>query len=222
MRRCKGLIDGGMKISLFIFLFLVQLNAIGQSVMDKTVNESCICITESKEEVFDYDSYLNLIMQCASPSIMQNSEKLQRELGIEDKDELEAIEEIGSKVGERLVMECPRFAEITIKVMGEDPELMEEVMDELNEDSEDSEMIDAGTIVSISKEIPCQISLKNDQGETLNYLWLEPISIDDQYLANPDGLKGKKVSLVYYFSEIYDAKSGSYQTRKILIELNIQ
>jgi hypothetical protein len=142
-----------MKGFLFFLLLLVRSASFGQSVMDKTVDGSCNCISESNADVFDYDSYLDLIMQCCSPLIMQNSEKLQKELGIERMDELEAIEAIGSKVGERLVMECPRFAEMTIKVLGEDPSLMEEVMEELETDQEEDELIDAGTILSVSKEL---------------------------------------------------------------------
>lgn len=56
----------------------------------------------------------------------------------------------------------------------------------------------------------------------MNFLWTEQIDIENQYVTNPDSLKGKKVRIVYYNSEFYDAQSGVYMTRKVLIELTLQ
>lgn len=207
------------KIFIAPFLFLT-FSAFGQSTMDKTVTESCDCITASDAVVVDYDSYLNLIIQCASPAIVKNTEALTRELGITQMDNMEAIEKIGEEVGERLVLECPRFSEITFKVLGEDPTLMEVALDEY--DDEENEMIEQGTIVNISKDIPCQVTLKTNSDETLNFFWIEPIDVDDQYVLSPDKLKGKKVNIVYYYAEIYDAKNGNYQSKKVLIEMTPQ
>lgn len=210
-----------MKKIIFSLAVLCQLAAFGQGAMDRTLKDACDCIDAYTEEVTDYDSYMNLIIQCASPLIVQNADELSKELGIEDKTQMDAIEEIGSKVGERLVMECPRFTEITFKVLGEDPTLMEEVMEDYGNE-EESDLIESGTVVSITKEVPCQITLKNEMGETLNFLWTDPIGIEDTYISHPDKLKGKNVDLVYYMAEIYDPKNGSYQTRKVLIEVTVK
>lgn len=209
-----------MRKILFVLILFCNVFAYGQSTMDRTVTESCDCITASNANVVDYDSYLDLIIQCASPAIVKNSDALTVELGISEMDNMAAIEKIGEKVGERLILECPRFSEITFKVMGEDPTLMEEAMDEYGE--EDDEMIEQGTIVSISKEIPCQVTLKTSSDETLIFLWIEPINIDEHYVSSPDKLKGKKVNIVYYYTEVYDAKNGTYQSKKVLIELSPQ
>jgi hypothetical protein len=206
-----------MRKILLVSTLFMNVYLFGQSTMDKTVGEACDCITASTVEVVDYDSYLDLIIKCASPVIVGNTDALSRELGISEMDDMSAIEKIGEKVGERLVLECPRFSEITFKVLGDDPTLMEETLDEYDEDSD--EMIEHGTVVSISKEIPCQITLKTDSDETLNFLWIEPIDIDEQYVSSPDKLKGKKVNIVYYYSEVYDPKNGTYQSKKVLIEL---
>ena len=193
-----------------------------QSELDKVVNGSCDCITASTADINDYDSYLGLIMDCASPLIVENSKELAKELGISNHDDMASIEKIGSKVGERLVVECPRFMELTFKVLGEDPEMMDDVIEEIQTDDTEDFSIEQGTILSISKDIPCLITLKNTQNETLNFYWMESININEQYISHPDALKGKKVNLVYYNGEIYNPQLGEYQTRKVLTELTVE
>jgi hypothetical protein len=195
-----------------------------QTTMDKTLEIACDCINEkNSDDVVDYDSYLALVIECASPVILKNQEKLKDELNITTRDEMEAIEEIGGKVGERLVVECPKFMEITMNVLGEDEEMMDIALDEYTEnESEYNDLIEEGTVFSVNKSFPCQLTIKNNQGETLNFLWTEQIDIENQYVSNPDSLKGKKVRLVYYNGEFYDALSGVYMTRKVLIEVTLQ
>jgi small nuclear ribonucleoprotein (snRNP)-like protein len=208
---------------LFIALFvLVQYSVSGQGSMQRTLDDACSCINDYTDEVANYDQYMNLIIQCASPLIVQNADELSKELGLEEMSQMEAIEAIGAKVGERLVMECPKFTEITFKVIGEDPTLMDEVMDEYDEEAEGEGMIESGTVVSVSKEVPCQITVKNDMGETLNFLWIDPIGIEEAYISYPDKLKGKTVDVVYYMGQIYSPKEGTYQSRKVLMEVNVR
>ena len=211
-----------MKVKLLLIVLFTSQFIFSQSEFDKVVNGSCDCITASTTEVFDYDSYLSLIMECASPLIVQHSKELGRELGISDKDEMESIEQIGAKVGERLVIECPRFTELTFKVLGDDPQMMDEVIEEIQEDETEDFSIEQGTVISVSKEIPCLISLKSEQNETLNFYWMEPININEQFVANPDSLKGKKVNIVYYTGDIYNPKNKEYQSRKFLVELVVE
>ena len=195
-----------------------------QTTMDKTLETACDCINKkNSEDVVDYDSYLALVIECASPVILKNQEELKDELNITTRDEMAAIEEIGGKVGERLVLECPKFMELTLKVLGEDEEMMDLALDEYSDtEAEDDEMTEAGTVVTINKAFPCQITLKNQEGETLNFIWTDPIDIDDQFVSNPDNLKGRKVNIVYFYGELYDAQSGEYVSRKILTELTLQ
>jgi hypothetical protein len=210
-----------MKNILLLFSVFMAFTSVSQSAMDKTLESACDCISKkNSEEVFDYDSYLALVIECASPVILKNQEELKDELNITTSDEMAAIEEIGGKVGERLVMECPKFMELTLKVLGDDQELRDLAVEEYTDsESEGEEMIDEGTVMSINKEFPCQLTVKNKQGETLNFLWTNPIDVADEYISNPDALKGRKVAIVYYYGDIYDAKAGEYVTRKIIQEI---
>lgn len=199
-------------------------SVMAQTTMDKTLETACDCINKkNSEDVVDYDSYLALVIECASPVILKNQEELKDELNITTRDEMAAIEEIGGKVGERLVLECPKFMELTLKVLGEDEEMMDMALDEYSDtEAEDDEMTEAGTVVTINKAFPCQITLKNQEGETLNFIWTDPIDIDEQFVSNPDNLKGRKVNIVYFYGDLYDAQSGEYVSRKIITELTLQ
>lgn len=211
------------KVLLFIMVTSC-FTVMAQTTMDKTLETACDCINKkNSEDVVDYDSYLALVIECASPVILKNQEELKDELNITTRDEMAAIEEIGGKIGERLVLECPKFMELTMKVMGEDEEMMDLALEEYSDmEAENDEMTEAGTVVTINKAFPCQITLKNQEGETLNFIWTDPIDIDDQFVSNPDNLKGRKVNIVYFYGELYDAQSGEYVSRKILTELTLQ
>lgn len=211
-----------MKTKFLIICIIISNYTLAQSELDKVVNGSCDCITASTSAIVDYDSYLELIMECVSPLIVQNSKELARELGISDDDELTSIELIGSQVGEKLVIECPRFTELTFQLLGDDPQMMDEVIEKIQENEEDNLLIEEGTILSISKEIPCVVILKNAQNETMNYYWIESININERFISDPGSLKGKKANIVYYLGEIYNPKIGEYQTRKILSELTVE
>ncbi len=213
-----------MKKVLLFMMVASCFSGMAQTTMDKTLESACDCINKkNSEDVVDYDSYLALVIECASPVILKNQEELKDELNITTRDEMAAIEEIGSKVGERLVLECPKFMELTLKVMGEDEEMMDMALDEYSDsEAEDDEMTEAGTVVTINKAFPCQITIKNEQGETLNFIWTDPIDIDEQFVSNPDNLKGRKVNIVYFYGDLYDAQSGEYVSRKILTELTLQ
>ena len=211
-----------MKYLLFFLLALLQFTAFSQGSVKRTLDDACSCINSYEDDVTNYDQYMNLIIDCASPLIVNNVDELSRELGLEDMSQMDAIEAIGEKVGERLVMECPKFTEITFKVIGEDPTLMEEVMDEYTEEDGTEGLIETGTVISVTKEIPCQLTVKNDLGETLNFFWIDPIGIDDMYISNPDRLKGRVVDIVYYVSDIYSPKDGTYQSRKLLMEVTVR
>ena len=213
-----------MKKVLLFIMVTSCFSVMAQTTMDKTLETACDCINKkNSEDVVDYDSYLALVIECASPVILKNQEELKDELNITTRDEMAAIEEIGGKVGERLVLECPKFMELTLKVLGEDEEMMDMALDEYSDtEAEDDEMTEAGTVVTINKAFPCQITLKNQEGETLNFIWTDPIDIDDQFVSNPDNLKGRKVNIVYFYGDLYDAQSGEYVSRKIIMELTLQ
>lgn len=213
-----------MKKVLLLIMVTSCFSVMAQTTMDKTLETACDCINKkNSEDVVDYDSYLALVIECASPVILKNQEELKDELNITTRDEMVAIEEIGGKVGERLVLECPKFMELTLKVLGEDEEMMDMALDEYSDtEAEDDEMTEAGTVVTINKAFPCQITLKNQEGETLNFIWTDPIDIDDQFVSNPDNLKGRKVNIVYFYGDLYDAQSGEYVSRKIIMELTLQ
>jgi hypothetical protein len=213
-----------MKKVLLFIMVTSCFSVMAQTTMDKTLETACDCINKkNSEDVVDYDSYLALVIECASPVILKNQEELKDELNITTRDEMAAIEEIGGKVGERLVLECPKFMELTLKVLGEDEEMMDMALDEYSDtEAEDDEMTEAGTVVTINKAFPCQITLKNQEGETLNFIWTDPIDIDEQFVSNPDNLKGRKVNIVYFYGDLYDAQSGEYVSRKIITELTLQ
>lgn len=216
-----------MRHFVVVFLFFATFNGFAQGVTDIVLDESCNCIENYKKKVRNYDEYLGMIMECMGPNMFTYSEELGKELGI-DTDEPDAMEAIGEKMGERMAMECPKFMEYTIQMLGEDEKFREETIQSIgnsvNEDDELEEELfiyETGRITDISETIPCTITVVNEDDESIKVLWLYRLSIDDKYIQNPKSLINKNVSIEYMFDDVYDPSKGAYAAKKVLFDLII-
>lgn len=218
-----------MKHFLFLFTLILSTISFSQKTTEKVLDESCNCITDYKTKVRNYDEYLGMIFECMGANLYTHSEDLAEEMGI-DVDAPNAMEAIGEKIGERLAVECPRFLELTIQMLGEDEGFREEAIKGLMEDNQEDEEIEleeelfiyeTGVITEVSQTIPCTITLLNEDDETIKVLWLYRLSLDDQYVHQPNSLINKNVSIEYMFDDVYDPSKGAYTSKKVLFDLII-
>ena len=222
-----------MKYTFLCSFLLISGLYYAQSTTDQVLEESCECIENSNDNISDYESYMGLLVDCMSTKMIIYSDELQEEMGIEDGPY--AMEQMGEKLGERLALECPKFMELTMKVMGQDEEFQEMVMDEMLEeyedDNDDFEFDDSylndlfetveGKVLSVSDHFPCEIKVENDEGETLKLYWLDYIVIDDMYVSSPKLLVGKKIEAEYMKEEYIEPSKGEYVTKKLLITMDV-
>ncbi len=211
-----------MKFFLMLTLCLLTGSIVAQKASKIVVDKSCNCLNKEKTGVKNYDEFMSLIVKCVSPNLGDNLQELKIEFGISEKDLMKSMEMIGEKIGEKMVYDCPKFAEMTMKLLGEDKDFQDLAIDELSKDNNSLERIaDDGTIISIQATgFPCVIGIKTDSGETVNLLWIEEITMDQDYLENPIKLKGKKTAFVYEMRKIYDPKLKKYVSKKVLLEMN--
>ncbi len=211
-----------MKFYLMLTLSLLTGNLVAQKASKIVVDKSCDCLNNEKTAVKNYDEFMGLIVKCVSPNLGDNLQELKTEFGITEKDLMKSMEMIGEKIGEQMVYDCPKFAEMTMKLLGEDKEFQDLAIEELsNENSGSERLADDGTISSIdAASFPCQLSIQTEGGETINVLWLDEITIDQTYVENPSKLKGKKIQFVYEMRKLYDPKLKKYVSKKVLLEMN--
>lgn len=203
-------------------LSLLTGNLMAQKASKIVIDKSCNCLNNEKTTGKNYDEFMSLIVKCVSPNLGDKLQDLKIEFGITEKDLMKSMEMIGEKIGEQMVYDCPKFAEMTMKLLGEDQEFQDLAIEELSKEGNASERLaEDGMITAVDvTSFPCQISIQTEGGETINVLWLDEITIDQTFVANPSKLKGKKIQFVYEIRKLYDPKLKKYVSKKVMLEMN--
>ena len=211
--------------SIFSAVLLTGISVMGftQTAMDKTIKNSCNCFERETGSTSNYDEYMALAVKCLSPELLSNVEGLKKELGITEKDPVRAMERVGEKVGQRLVMECGAFAKLTSNIMAENEDMVELVQEHIDKRQTAARpMIDAGMIMVVSESFPLTLTVKTESGESILLLVFDKITMDSSYQQNPSKLKGKQIDFVYESREIYDPVYKKFVFKKVLVELNVK
>ena len=211
-----------MKFYLMLTLSLLTGNLVAQKASKVVIDKSCNCLNNEKTTVKNYDEFMSLIVKCVSPNLGDKLQDLKTEFGITEKDLMKSMEMIGEKIGEQMVYDCPKFAEMTMKLLGEDQEFQDLAIEEISKEGNAAERLaEDGMITAVDvTSFPCQISIQTEGGETINVLWLDEITIDQTFVDNPSKLKGKKIQFVYEMRKLYDPKLKKYVSKKVMLEVN--
>lgn len=203
-------------------LSLLTGNLVAQKASKVVIDKSCNCLNNEKTTVKNYDEFMSLIVKCVSPNLGDKLQDLKTEFGITEKDLMKSMEMIGEKIGEQMVYDCPKFAEMTMKLLGEDQEFQDLAIEEISKEGNAAERLaEDGMITAVDvTSFPCQISIQTEGGETINVLWLDEITIDQTFVDNPSKLKGKKIQFVYEMRKLYDPKLKKYVSKKVMLEVN--
>ena len=213
-----------MKNILFAFLLAsVSLAGSAQGAVEKTIKTSCECFDGEQGPVTNYDEYIALVIKCVSPELLKNMDALKAETGVTTTDPERSMEQVAEVIGQRLVMECPKFGELTAKILVDDEDMKDAVQDRMDKKaSSEADMIEAGKISQVSENFPLTLMIQTDGGESINMLILDKITLDVTYLQNPSKLKGKRVTLVYVMREIYDPAYKQFVQKRVVRELNVE
>lgn len=227
-----------MKLLCALLLILPVYTTLAQSqpVTDAVLEEVCDCINADETEIIDFNGYMDLINKCAAMPIYLHANELADEMNIET-GSLMMYEEVGERLGTQLALSCPKMITIIGNVMQNDADFGDNIMDNYNERMEMLSAFDSGeddfdyssfaetnyrqleatgVVKSVSVEFPCAIMLETDEGETLQFYWLEYIGEDDEYRDNPGLLVGKTITLSYDEMEVYVPARKSYGTKRVI------
>jgi hypothetical protein len=127
------------------------------------------------------------------------------------------IYDIGKKIGIKLGMNCKSFQEIILS----NPELAnaamkqaekyEKPLKEVVRDAPKAEIISVfGKVISFTPGVISFYTLKTDE-KTVKIYWFGKFEGDDNVIANPQAIVGKKVMFQVYEQKVYDAKEKVYK-----------
>lgn len=205
------------KYILLIILALpltIAVNA--QKVSDLVIKNTCDCLNNTNVNTYSYDALTEVLANCMATDLVTHFAALKEEFGITDTDYSDAMEKIGENLGARMILSCPKFAEISLKMLQEDGDLRNEVLDDMGKKT----MVFSGKVEKVKTEGFTGISVSS-KDESLYFLWIEKFEGSQAFEKNPDALKGKNVEISYYEVAMYDGATKTYVKRKVISGLKV-
>jgi len=136
-----------------------------------------------------------------------NSDALLAEMGFE---ELSADNgrKIGEEIGKKLLVRCPKFIDVSLKIAKEKKGNPPEIADEINETY--------GTISKIVSPDFTTIVVKDATGRETTFYWLRFFKGSDKFESATANNVGKKIKLTWTEMECYLPKAhGYYKIKEI-------
>ena len=194
-----------MKQTIFtLLLFVFSLSISSQEIktaVDKIANETCIYFKENKVEL-DKLSSSDRVAQLGLKMLSlydKYREELEEEGIVVDISDSDSVETLGEKVGYAMAKYCT--------------DVLISLSDDFTEEDEVADFSIEGSLKSISGEELSFVSLKDKQGKTQKFVWINNFEGSDR-LINSERIKGIKVKLTYINIEIYSPQLNEYIVRK--------
>jgi hypothetical protein len=152
-----------------------------KSAIDKVANAACECINNSEldENMTQQDAEL-FLGQCMAPSIMENMDKLMKEMKLEEFNQ-ESGYQIGLEVGKKLGAICPKFIELSI-IMARNatPDIVDEEYE--SSDEEVTAEIESDYSEDYTEVNSIQGRFVREEGGTQRYIVLNGDGVEEKFL----------------------------------------
>jgi hypothetical protein len=210
-----------LRSNTLLLLFTLIIGAISwgqtEKEIEKVADGTCECLKGKSNELKEL-----------------SSSELQMELGLcmlaamgsegVDIDDISAgnMEAFGEKVGFQMAFSCPDFMAMIGQMIEEDPELVEEFMDDSDSEYYFGYASSAGSVLSVNTNEFVSLKLNSENGRKETYYWFE--HFEGAHLLENDGaaIIGKEVIVEYDEIELYSPKLEDYTYVRMLRSLKIQ
>lgn len=189
-------------------------------LQEAIANETCACVAGQEVTRENYEMTLGF---CILEGINNHEKDVERHYGKDLITDSERMEELGRDVGFKMAAECPEAFSI--------------LMDEENEETNDSydgyedntEYLDdysgevalgaRGKVIEIKNEGFLKLRIREESGKISEFIILEPF--DDSYMVTDRVLVLGDVIVVYYSeSELYDAGLNKFITYNVVGDID--
>lgn len=202
-----------------VLLLIISKNAFSQKTMDKVVKETCDCMNKAPiKDNMNGDEFQALIGSCLTSPLETNYEKLCKELKIPNDGSTESFQQLGSKIASKLLEDCPKFMELSMKV--EDNKTKQQNIDgTVNAEEIGKTGSASGIVKSVDKKEFYTISITNTAGSKETFIWLRYFAGSSNFENNPLAQVGKNISVTYREIKLYSPEAADYVTYKEIVEI---
>ncbi|GAB5418208.1 MAG: hypothetical protein Crog4KO_28390 [Crocinitomicaceae bacterium] len=202
-----------------LLLAFLTLTVGGFAQTDKEIeliaDETCSCLQSKSKELRnatpeDVQMQLGLCM-------ISSANKVGVEFNMGDPS---SLEKLGERVGFQMAFTCPDFLEMVGQMIEDEPEIMNDIMDD-DDDYSFLRSSSNGMVLEVSSGDFVTLKISTDTGRKETYYWME--HFDGAHLLEQNGaaIKNKKVIVTYEEIECYSPKLDDYINIRVLRSLAI-
>ena len=197
-----------MKKIILLFTLLIANNSSAQDYMDKIIDDTCNCLSKISDSIVGEDFNMQMgvcMINAASPY----KKKIKKDHKIDMNNINEEGEALGELIGIKMIDVCPNIL-IEISKRSNQPVQEEEII---------VQNTITGKITKIEEDQFVSFSLKDGEGKTKKFYWLNHIESDIDLYTEYKNLKHKAVKITYRSEEFFDPRIGEYHTFNIISKI---
>ena len=134
------------------------------------------------------------------------------------------LEKIGEKIGVKLAVTCPKFTETLMLLMKEEPDRMQDLIEDHYEDDLEQEEFNlecTGVLSAIDKGQFATLKVLSTNEKSETFYWLEYFEGSNLLLDESTTITGKKVKIDYIEKEFFIPKYNEYFKVKVIRKLTL-
>src|SRR3989344_6011051 len=204
------------KSILLIAIAILSLTVSAQKNAEKAANETCDCINKANvPDDISNEDWQKILTDCLGQPLLTYYEKICKENKIAADQTQESYEAVGTKIGAKLVENCPKFMKMAMraeenKTAGTATKTEEEV---------GKEGTATGVIKSLDKKDFYYVTIENSLGSKETFMWLRFFKGSTSFENNPLAQIGKKVTINYRELRCFSPEMGDYVIKKEITEI---
>lgn len=197
-------------IALFFLFWFCEAGA-QQKAIDKAADSTCRCLTAMKDSIKTEADFEKAGENCTIKGMLPYLEEIAKEenISLEDIDDEEEVgEQLGEKIGMKLVVNCPFFIELITQL---------DIFDE--EKTVTGEI--SGSVTDVETNDHVYLHIKDQSGKITKLIWLEYFPGSDEFKSHPGQLKGKNVTIKWKQIELYLVRHKDFIVSKVITKLSV-
>ncbi len=196
-----------------LFIIALSFTGISQDYMDKIAQKACGCVEELDENM-DKEMYTMKMGLCIVSATNSYEKQIKKDYKIDLTENLDQAEKLGEIIGMRMASVCPEtLIKMSTMFMDEEEYVEEEF---LGDDPIDEAEYMKGVVIKIEEEGFVTFSVKDENGKTEKFYWLDFVDSDFDFMADYKTLMGQKVYFFYESRELFDPRISEYREVKVL------
>ncbi len=204
-----------------LYCFAADAQMSKDSLIQIMSKEACEELNNKDLSNIDGKNFEAEIGMLLLPTMMKHVDEIERIYGGGMEDQ-EAMKKMGTDLGMRLTIKCPKFMEMTMSALKGGKNPIEPNSNKSAPKVEFAEESMSGTLLAINAGDISTLSVSQAKGKVTKLYWLEYFENADELKANNKKYLNKKVKVNFTEKSVYDFVRKNYKTIKVITSIELE